>query len=85
MLALAYDAALRREELCSLRTDDLDPAHRTLRVRAETTKNRLERVVPYSAPTGVLLSGYLAHRATDQPGARARCSCRSRGATTPSR
>lgn len=63
MLALAYDAALRREELCSLRTDDFDPAHRTLRVRAETTKNRLERVVPYSAPTGVLLSGYLAHRA----------------------
>lgn len=63
MLALAYDAALRREELCSLRTDDLDPAHRTLRVRAETTKNRRERVVPYSAATGVLLSGYLAHRA----------------------
>ncbi|MGH3779533.1 MAG: tyrosine-type recombinase/integrase [Pseudonocardiaceae bacterium] len=26
--------------------------------------NRLERVVPYSAATGVLLSGYLAHRAT---------------------
>ena len=64
MLALAYDAALRREELCSLRTDDLDPAHRMIRVRAETTKTRLERVVPYSAPTGVLLSGYLAHRAT---------------------
>jgi site-specific recombinase XerD len=64
MLALAYDAALRREELCSLRTDDLDPAHRTLRIRAETTKNGLERVVPYSAATGVLLSGYLAHRAT---------------------
>src|SRR6266516_896514 len=63
MLALAYDAALRREELCSLRTDDLDPAHRTLRVRAETTKTRRGRVVPYSAATGVLLSGYLAHRA----------------------
>jgi len=62
MLALAYDAALRREELCSLRTDDVDPAHRTLRVRAETTKNRLERVVPYSASTGVLLSQYLVHR-----------------------
>ena len=46
MLALAYDAALRREELCSLRTDDLDPAHRTIRVRAETTKTRRERVVP---------------------------------------
>ncbi|WP_432023959.1 tyrosine-type recombinase/integrase [Streptomyces parvus] len=33
MLALAYDSALRREEPCSLRIDDLDPAHRTLRVR----------------------------------------------------
>ncbi|MGH3591804.1 MAG: tyrosine-type recombinase/integrase, partial [Pseudonocardiaceae bacterium] len=64
MLALAYDAALRREELCSLRTEDIDPAHRTLRIRAETTKTRRERVVPYSAATGVLLSGYLAHRAT---------------------
>jgi integrase/recombinase XerD len=62
MLALAYDAALRREELCSLRTDDLDPAHRTIRVRAETTKTRRERVVPYSAPTGLLLAGYLRHR-----------------------
>jgi site-specific recombinase XerD len=64
MLALAYDAALRREELCTVRTDDLDPAHRMVRVRAETTKSRRERVVPYSAATGVLLSGYLAHRAT---------------------
>jgi integrase/recombinase XerD len=63
MLALAYDAALRREELCSLRTDDLDPAHRTLRVRAETTKTRRERVVPYSVPTGLLLADYLHHRA----------------------
>lgn len=64
MLALAYDAALRREELCSLRTEDLDPAQRTLRIRAETTKNRRERVVPHSAPTGVFLSGYFAYRAT---------------------
>jgi integrase len=64
MLALAYDAALRREELCSLRTDDVDPGRRMLRVRAETTKNRRERAVPYSAPTGVLLAAYLAHRAT---------------------
>jgi site-specific recombinase XerD/transposase len=64
MLALAYDAALRRAELCSLRTDDLDPAHRTIRVRAETTKTRRERVVPYSAPTGQLLAAYLRHRNT---------------------
>ena len=64
MLALAYDAALRREELCSLDSEDLDPGQRTLRIKAEHTKNRLERVVPYSAPTGVLLSNYLVHRAT---------------------
>ncbi|MDQ6671454.1 MAG: tyrosine-type recombinase/integrase [Chloroflexota bacterium] len=62
MLALAYDAALRREELCSLRTEDLDPAQRTLRVRAECTKGRSERLVPYSAATGALLQAYLAER-----------------------
>ena len=97
MLALAYDAALRREELCSLRTDDLDPAHRMLRIRAETNKTRRERVVPYSAPTGVLLAQYLRHRGTisrrahlphraaASAGREDRCSCRSRTATTPSR
>jgi site-specific recombinase XerD len=63
MLALAYDAALRREELCLLGTEDIDPGRRTLRVKAENTKNRMERVVPYSAATGVLLSSYLVHRA----------------------
>jgi integrase/recombinase XerD len=62
MLALAYDTALRREELCALRSDDLDPAHRTIRIRAETTKGRRERVVPYSASTAVLLQAYLTHR-----------------------
>ena len=35
-----------------------------LRVRAETTKDRRERVVPYSAATGALLQAYLAHRRT---------------------
>lgn len=64
MLALAYDGALRREELCSLRTDDVDPSRRTIRLRAETTKGRRERVVPYSAPTGQLLREYLTHRRT---------------------
>jgi integrase/recombinase XerD len=62
MLALAYDAGLWPEELCLLGTDDLDPAHRTLHVRAETTKTRRGRVVPYSAVAGQLLAGYLAHR-----------------------
>lgn len=64
MLALAYDAGLRREELCTLRSDDIDPAHRTLRVRAETTKTRTGRVVPYSATSGVLVQSYLRHRLT---------------------
>ena len=62
MLALAYDAGLRREELCLLRSDDVDPAHRMLRVRAETTKSRRERIVPYSTTSGVLLRQYLAER-----------------------
>jgi integrase/recombinase XerD len=62
MLALAYDAALRREELCLLGSDDLDPAHRTITVRAETTKSKRGRVVPYSAVSGQLLAGYLRQR-----------------------
>jgi integrase len=45
-----------------LRTDDLDPAQRLVRVRAETTKGRHERVVPYSASTGALLQAYLRER-----------------------
>jgi site-specific recombinase XerD len=62
MLALAYDAALRREELCLLGTEDLDPAHRTISVRAETTKSKRGRVVPYSAVAGQLMARYLTHR-----------------------
>lgn len=62
MLALAYDAALRREELGQLRSEDLDPAHRLLRIRAETTKNRRERILPYSALSGALWRNYLRHR-----------------------
>jgi site-specific recombinase XerD len=62
MLGLAYDAALLREELCLLETVDLDPAYRTVRVRAETTKTRRGRVVPYSAVAGRLLAAYLVHR-----------------------
>jgi integrase/recombinase XerD len=62
MLAFAYDAALRREELCQLHGSDLDPAHRLLRVRAETTKGRRERVVPYSETAAELLRDYLHRR-----------------------
>lgn len=62
MLAFAYDAALRREELCSLSTQDIDPSQRLLRIRAETTKNRRERVVPYSQSTASLFQSYLQER-----------------------
>ncbi len=64
MFAFAYDAALRREELCGLRTDDIDPSQRVLCVRAENSKGRRDRVVPYSATTGTLLQQYLHHRRT---------------------
>jgi len=62
MLAFAYDAGLRREELCCLRSDDVDPSYRTLRVRAESTKGRRERIVPYSISSSALLLTYLQHR-----------------------
>jgi integrase/recombinase XerD len=62
MFAMAYDAGLRREELCSLESADIDPAHRVLRIRAETTKNRQERMVPYSEVAGELYARYLRHR-----------------------
>jgi len=64
MVAFAYDAGLRREELCSLRSDDLDPAHRMVRIRAETAKRYHQRTVPYSATSGELLRQYLRHRRT---------------------
>jgi len=64
MIGLAYDAALRREEICLVQSGDLDPAHRSIRIRAETTKGGRERIIPYSAATGELLKAYLAHRRT---------------------
>jgi integrase len=62
MLAMSYDCALRREELCSIETGDIDPAHRMVRIRAENTKGRCERIVPYSEPTSELYARYLGHR-----------------------
>jgi integrase/recombinase XerD len=63
MLALGYDAGLRREELCRLEVRDIDPSQRLLRIRFETTKSRRERVVPYSEPTATLYMAYLQERA----------------------
>lgn len=64
MFSLCYDAALRREELCSLLISDFDFANRMLTVRCEITKSRRERVVPFSAITTTLLAAYLQHRRT---------------------
>ncbi|WP_324680727.1 site-specific integrase [Hymenobacter sp. GOD-10R] len=62
MLMLAYEAALRREEVCSLQIGDLDQNHLLLTVRKETTKNNMQRIVPISAPTHRLFAQYLALR-----------------------
>jgi integrase/recombinase XerD len=62
MFALSYDSALRRQELLTLDTADIDPAHRLVRIRAEHAKNRCERVVPYSEPTARLYASYLEQR-----------------------
>jgi site-specific recombinase XerD len=62
MFALSYDAALRRHELVTLDTTDIDPAHRLIRIRAEHAKNRCERVVPYSVPSAHLYKSYLHER-----------------------
>lgn len=64
MLALAYDGALRREELCSIMVSDFDFARKLLTIRAETTKNRSGKVVPYSFATSALLGRYLNRRRT---------------------
>ncbi len=59
MILLAYDAALRREELMSLRVDDIDFARGILTIRAETTKNGQMRYVPVSPGVLYLLRTYL--------------------------
>ena len=62
MLALAYDGALRREEVCSLAITDIDPAYRLVTLRAENTKSRASRIVHYSEATGKLYAAYLRQR-----------------------
>jgi integrase/recombinase XerD len=67
MLLLAYDGALRREELVTLETQDFDFAYRQMRIRAEHAKNGRERVVGYGEVTSRLLEAYLRHRKTLSP------------------
>jgi integrase/recombinase XerD len=63
MFLLAYDGALRREELVTLEIGDFDFAYRQIRVRAEHAKRAAERIVGYGEKvTGPLLQAYLQHR-----------------------
>jgi integrase/recombinase XerD len=59
MILLAYDAALRREELMSLQVSDIDWARGIITIRAETTKNGRMRYVPVSAAVLSLVRHYL--------------------------
>ncbi len=62
MLALAYDAGLRREGLCSLETGDVDPATRLLRIRARPPRDGGSAWSPTPRPTGLLYAAYLRQR-----------------------
>src|SRR6266567_8610564 len=62
LLLLAYDGALRRQELITLEIRDFDFAYRQIRIRAEHAKNGRARVVGYSSVTSRFLERYLHHR-----------------------
>jgi len=62
MIALAYDGALRREELVQLEVGDFEPAYSLIRLRAVTPKSKRSREVSYGAATAQLFMQYLAVR-----------------------
>ena len=62
MFMLAYDGAMRRNELVTLRLDDFDFAARQVTIRAEHAKGGRERTVVYSPATSALLRSYLPER-----------------------
>ena len=64
MLLLAYEGALRREELVTVQISDFDFAYRQIRIRAEHAKNGLERVVGYGKVTSRFVESYLTRRRT---------------------
>ena len=62
MFMLAYDGALRRSELVTLRLDDFDFSTRLVTIRPEHAKNGYGRTILYSPATGAALAAYLAER-----------------------
>ena len=59
LILLAYDGALRREEVISLRVDDFDWAASQITIRPETSKSGYQRIVMFSRVTGELMKRYL--------------------------
>jgi len=59
MVLLAYDGALRRQELVNLRLDDVDWSVGLITVRPELSKTGLRRAVTFSAATATVLHRYL--------------------------
>ncbi|EOU3971263.1 tyrosine-type recombinase/integrase [Salmonella enterica] len=59
MLALAYHGALRRNEVTNVAIEDIDPAHRLIRIRAENTKGKRERMVCYGPAITPILAAHL--------------------------
>ncbi|MCX4094500.1 tyrosine-type recombinase/integrase [Nocardia sp. alder85J] len=62
MVTVAYDGALRREELVSLEIGDLEPAWSLIHLRAETTKSKRAREVSFGSVSAQLLVAYLRQR-----------------------
>jgi site-specific recombinase XerD len=62
MVALAYDGALRREELVQLEVGDFEPAYSLVHLRAETTKSKRSCEVAYGQASAQLFAEYLAYR-----------------------
>jgi site-specific recombinase XerD len=59
LLFVCYDGALRRQECLHLRIEDIDDASLTIKVRADITKNRKERLVVLSPITYQKLHLYI--------------------------
>ncbi|MFG3023850.1 site-specific integrase [Streptomyces sp. NPDC048254] len=64
MVTLAYDDALRREELVQLDVEDFEPAHQPIHLRAETTKSQRAREVAFGTTSSQLFVAYLRERRT---------------------
>ncbi|MFE9508645.1 tyrosine-type recombinase/integrase [Streptomyces anthocyanicus] len=62
MVTLAYDGALRREELVQLDVGDFEHAHRLIHLRAETTKFQRAREVAFGVTSSQLFVAYLNER-----------------------